>query len=375
MEKASIYIHIPFCLTKCRYCDFCSYVGYSDAAQKIYMDEVIAEAYRRKNELKGKAIDTIFIGGGTPSVLAIGEIKRLVDNLVAIFDLSQLTEFTIEVNPNSLTQEKLAEFSLCGVTRISIGVQSFNDRFLRILGRGHDRKQAISAVAAAVQIGFDVSIDMMIGLPGQTLDDIADDVSAALALHVAHVSCYSLIVEENTPIEHDIASGVLVLPGDDYAADCYAYVSERLQKSGLNAYEVSNFGKPCLHNLGYWKLKDYLGLGISAHSYTMGIRRYNLASMTDYLTQKAPIVDEVMTNRDFVTEAIMLGLRLTDGLQISTLQSRLNHSQYRLLVAIFSSFSQYLDVDGGYVRLKWQHVYVMNSILCLVLEEVDKLWN
>lgn len=375
MKNSSLYVHIPFCENKCSYCDFCSFVGYKDDLKRSYIDAVIREAYDRRRELNNTRINTIFIGGGTPSCLANNEIKRLIDNLRSIFDMSQLVEFTIECNPNSLSIDKLIEYKLSGVTRISIGVQSYNDRLLKILGRIHDHNQAINAVTAAVKGGFEVNIDLMIGLPAQSFDDIDKDIDIALGLGVGHISCYSLILEENTPMFNSVYDGKIIMPPDDTVADYYDSVVNKLQRSRLMRYEVSNFGKPCIHNIAYWRLNDYLGLGVAAHSFTNNTRRYNTDNVEQYIGGMPAIIDEILTDKDYVQETIMLGLRLSDGIKLSSLHSRLDEHIYRELITIFNRFDKYFICDSESIKLKDKYIYTMNSVLCLIFEEMDDLWQ
>ncbi len=359
MKNLGIYIHIPFCESKCHYCDFTSGVGSKDRIAK-YSDAII-------NEIKGfdkcdYVVDTIFIGGGTPTSLNVGVLSDIITAIKSTFEIS-LKEFTIEGNPNSYTEEKLAEYKALGVTRVSVGVQSFEDKVLKSIGRIHTGEDAKSCVKMLAASGLCVSADLMVGLPDQTIDMAVRDAAWLVDSGITHVSCYSLILESGTKLHAMVKNGQVALPTEDQAVDMYDGVMQVLESGGLNRYEVSNFGAPCEHNLGYWRLKDYAGFGVSAHSLIDGVRYYNTDNIAEYIKGSDYIIDEKLTIDELAAEYVMLALRLDCGINTSEYKDQFGQQAFDNMQIIASEQSQYLDISTHFIKIKREFSYISNSII------------
>ena len=313
-----IYIHIPFCRRKCLYCDFCSFTGIDSATRSRYVDALVRELRSYSTPLAPYTVNTVFIGGGTPSLLAAEETERVFDALRTCFDLAPDAEITSEVNPATADGEKLARWRAAGVNRLSIGVQSFSDTELRALGRLHTADEAEAFYRAARRAGFaNIGLDLMYGIPGQTAASLAETLRRAVALAPEHISAYSLQVEEGTPF-YDRRE-TLALPGDDENADLYDLVTHELAGAGYRHYEISNYAKPgyeSRHNLRYWRMSPYIGVGVAAYSYFEGARYGHGRDLADYLaddfSRRPPA--EPRGDGDTEEEYIMLALRLADGI-------------------------------------------------------------
>lgn len=380
-----LYIHIPFCEKKCKYCDFYSVIG-DMTVKKAYVDRVVEEG---RVCLEGAKVDTIFVGGGTPTSLSYGELTRLIKGIN--IDMSDVREFTVEGNPNSFTREKIAEYKELGVTRVSIGVQCLNDICLKAIGRLHDSDTAIKCVNELVMSGFRVSCDYMLGLPYQTVDMVRNDLERIIGLGVEHVSCYGLILEEGTELERAVRHDEISVASDDEAADMYDCAMEVLKKNKLLRYETSNFGKPCLHNLGYWKLKEYIGLGAAAHGFVSAVRykkwqentafksispdfckvfcdntqyiRYANSSNIDEYMRGENVSSLELSLGDVASEYVMLGLRLDEGIDLIEYRERFGESSYYQLLKKAETQKAYLDIGASYIRIKGKYAYVANSII------------
>jgi putative oxygen-independent coproporphyrinogen III oxidase len=265
-----LYVHIPFCVRKCTYCDFATWAGRENEIPR-YVDAVISEIARRGEATGHPSADTIFLGGGTPSLLDEDQITRVLGALHEAFPIEAGAEITCEANPETLTPAFAQAARKAGVNRISMGAQSKQTNLLQILGRIHNWERVISAVDILRQAGFDnYNIDLMFGLPTQTVADVRETLAAALALEPTHLSCYGLIVEERTPICHDVAIGKLTLPDEEVEREMYELVRQTLAEHDYQQYEISNFareGYACRHNLGCWTRVPYLGFGCAAHSF------------------------------------------------------------------------------------------------------------
>lgn len=320
-----LYLHIPYCRQKCRYCDFASYTG-QESTMSAYVDALLREADAMAVNAKGEAIQTVFIGGGTPSTLPAELLRKLLAGLHERFNLPDGIEFTSEANPGTLTPEWLEAAIAGGVNRISMGMQATQPDLLRTLGRIHTHADVVASVNLARQLGIDnLSVDLMFGLPGQTPEIWRESLDAALALNVEHMSCYGLIPEDGTPLKRDLDTGRLVLPDEAAERQMYDDTLHILAQHGFRQYEISNFAKPgreCQHNIGYWTRVPYIGLGASAASFlptkSGGLRLTNPASIREYIT----MADEQAWRRrervsllpeDARFESLMLGLRMTAG--------------------------------------------------------------
>ena len=338
-----LYLHLPFCSTHCTYCPFA--ISTDLRLQSDYTDALIREIRAaRSSQLpagngesraaeSGQAavgdgassvrlppdVDTLYFGGGTPSRLAIEHLSRIFDALRARFAIAEDAEITLEANPEDVHAESIAAWRAMGVNRLSIGVQSFHDAELSAIGRIHDRVRAVEAVRTAVASGVRASLDLILGLPGQTARSYRQSLETALALGVGHVSLYMLDLEERTPLQVQAARGRIVLPEDDFVADLYLETLERLARGGLLQYEISNFARPgeeSRHNLRYWRREEYLGFGLAAHSFTGDRRFANTRDIRRYieLSPHAGDFEETLGEDEVRHETIFLQLRQVSGM-------------------------------------------------------------
>lgn len=317
-----IYIHIPFCEQKCRYCDFLSFPGDHMKEKERYVD-ALCEEMRLRIQGKWRTPQTIFIGGGTPTALTAACLERLLAVLSASVDIENVEEFTVEANPGTIDAEKLSVLRAAGVDRLSFGVQSFDDTLLRRIGRIHTAQDAVEAVALARQAGFDnINLDLMYGLPGQKAEQWRATVVQALALAPSHLSLYQLIVEEGTAIAHQLAAGALPPIDEDGAAEWFVHQRDWLAASGYAQYEVSNYARPgyaSKHNQLYWRLDDYLGLGLGATSWIRPVRCVNTTDLQAYCAALesgvlSPSGSETLTRDEQMSESVFMALRMNEGL-------------------------------------------------------------
>lgn len=325
-QDLGLYLHVPFCSHICNYCNFNRGLYDASLARRY-----VAALEREIRGTPGAAADTVFFGGGTPSLLEPSDIGRLITACRETFLLAADTEVTLEANPETVDLERLEGYRRAGVTRLSLGVQSFLDDELRRLDRIHSAQRARAAVAAARAAGYDnVSVDLMLWLPGQCLQDSLASVDAVIDLAADHASLYLLELYPNAPLREDMARSGWSLAPDDDAADMYLAALERLEAAGLEQYEISNVAIPghrCRHNLKYWTDGDWAGFGCGAHSTRAGIRWKNVSATLDYIErieQEQPVdVDRrELSNDDRLAEAIFMGLRLTDGIDLAGLEAR-----------------------------------------------------
>ena len=329
-----LYIHIPFCEAICHYCNFNR--GLLDAGLKGQYLSALSreiEAFR-----DASPVDSIFFGGGTPSVLAPEDVAHLVSRCRASFEVLADTEITVEVNPETALYERLLGYRSAGVNRLSIGVQSFRDEELRRLGRLHTAERAIAAVETARRAGFvDLSVDLMAWLPGQTVSHWCETVDTVIDLAPEHVSVYMLELYPNAPLRDEMARGGWALAPDDVAAEMYHTGFDRLEAAGYRQYEISNVAKPgrrCRHNLKYWSDGAWVGFGCGAHSTRAGYRWTNLADRGEYVSclfdGGSPVVGRhALSPDERISEALFLGLRLTDGVDVTRIERRYNVEVWR----------------------------------------------
>ena len=344
-DLISLYVHIPFCLRKCRYCDFLS-APQTDIDRERYVKALILEIKTQKDCPAGRPVDTVFFGGGTPSVLSADQIGRIMDALREVFLILPDAEVSLETNPGTADFEKLSAFKEAGINRLSMGVQSMHDEELRLLGRIHTADQALEAFKTARAAGFDnINIDLMSALPGQTFDSWADSLRQAVEWRPEHISAYSLIIEPGTPFSALYDAGELPpLPDEETDRKMYHYTREYLAQHGYGRYEISNYalkGRECRHNSGYWTGHPYLGFGIGAASYVNGARFSNITDFETYSVEmeKAGIPAEIeqvygkvrteihsLTEQEKMEEFMFLGLRMTAGVKTSDFASRFGKS-------------------------------------------------
>lgn len=336
-NKISIYIHIPFCESRCHYCDFCSSLLNRENVEK-YFSYLEREIKLYESFLREKIIDTVFIGGGTPSSVDEKCIEKIL-KILSDFEFSKNPEITIESNPNSLTREKAETYFSSGINRISIGAQSFNDRILKKIGRIHKSEDIFRAVENARSAGFkNINLDLMLALPCQKFFDIEKSLEEIKKLDLPHISYYSLILEENTKLFLEHEKSPLSFPTEDEDRKMYHYVVDELEKIGLKQYEISNFSKKgyeCRHNLTYWKLKDYLSFGLSASSNIKNLRYRNFSNFKNYYEaldkgEKPLEFSETLTKTDRTNEFIMMGLRLRSGIDLDEFKERFEEDFVKL---------------------------------------------
>ncbi|GAB6933185.1 radical SAM family heme chaperone HemW [Calditerricola satsumensis] len=329
-EPTALYIHIPFCRRKCHYCDFAVFVAQGEDLVERYLDALERELALTLGQRRPR-LATVYVGGGTPTLLSARQLERLLTILHRHADLSGCLEFTMEANPETVDNAKLRVLAAGGVTRLSFGVQAFQDHLLAAIGRTHTAADAVRAVRLARQAGFhNLSIDLMLGLPGQTLADVRASLEAAFALDLPHLSAYSLKVEEQTVFYRQWVRGELHLPPEEEEAAMYLTVLEETAKRGLQQYEVSNFARPgyaSLHNQVYWRNEPYYGVGVGAHGYVGGVRYANVGTLHRYLKAVAerglPRAEtHVVTPREAMEETMFLGLRLTEGVSHARFRRR-----------------------------------------------------
>jgi len=335
-----LYLHIPFCEHKCIYCDFYSIAPDEDrsdggALQEMFTERLLTEIRLRKQETGPVGmVSTVFFGGGTPSLLTEREAMSILEALHAAYDIAPDAEVTLEANPGTVSLSRLRAFRSMGFNRVSFGVQSFQEEELRFLTRIHTAGQAEKSVREAREAGFDnLSIDLMFSLPGQTPEKWIDNLGRAMRLNPDHLSCYSLTVEQNTPLARMVSSGQVQTLDCQTDADLYERTIDLLGENGYEQYEVSNFakaGRRSRHNLNYWKHGEYIGFGPSAHSYRGGRRWWNIANLSTYTAmlgkQDLPVAgSEQLTTGQMMTELVFLGLR-SDGVDLEQYRRRFGTS-------------------------------------------------
>jgi oxygen-independent coproporphyrinogen-3 oxidase len=343
-----LYVHVPFCVSKCAYCDFASYAG-READIPRYVEAVIREITRRGAATGHPKADTIFLGGGTPSLLDEFQATRILDALVDAFPMEEGAEITCECNPGTLTTPLAQALRKAGVNRLSMGAQATQARLLRLIGRIHNWEKVISSVEIARQAGFDnISLDLMFGLPSQTVSDVRETLEAAMALSPTHLSCYGLIVEEGTPICRDVTVGKLALPDEEVDRAMYELARQTLAAHDLHQYEISNFaceGYACRHNVGCWTRVPYLGFGCAAHSFFEESRTMNPSQIDAYLAGEQPRTEHI-SKEEARFESMMLGLRLTRGVK----DADFTHMHG---MSIREAFGEKLDEPIGGGLLEW----------------------
>ena len=375
-DTLSLYIHIPFCVRKCRYCDFVS--GPWLDQKELYLQSVCEEI--AQTDFSCRQVDTVFIGGGTPTLLKCQEMERILNAVHARFSVSAHAEISMEANPGTVSEEKLKHYHEMGINRLSLGIQSFSDRMLRTLGRIHSGQEAVKAVSWAREAGFDnLNMDLMYGLPEQSTKEFESTLATALSMHPEHLSLYSLILEEGTPFYQEAQAGTLILPGEEEVLAMERMAGQFLQQNGYERYEVSNFaqkGMECRHNLVYWECLPYLGFGPGAHS-DAGRRFYNEESIDKWVQQvrgKAVIKEGNGSWQERAFERMMMGLRLVRGVDCCRFykdfgmlpEERWPNSIRKFLKAGL------LVQDAGRLRCSERGMDVLNSILTYLLEEQDE---
>lgn len=362
MERFGIYIHIPFCVKKCSYCDFVSFCS-DEKTWEQYTNAVVCEIENKKIE-NPKKVTTIYIGGGTPSLIPENYIVKIINTVKSRFKIEESAEITIEANPGTVTEKKLVAYKNVGINRISIGLQSAEDRILKLIGRIHNYQTFLSTYNLTRNIGFEnINVDLMLAIPTQTKEELLNTLNKVIELKPNHISLYSLIVEENTEIKKALEVGKLEYVDEKVEREMYWKTKRILEKNGYFHYEISNFAKRGLeskHNMDCWNQEEYIGFGIAAHSYINNKRFSNISNLEEYIKnineenfEKNIELHENQTKQDKMKEYMMIGLRKIGGISISEFERR-----FRISPLFYFRFEidklvkeNLLEVDLDYIKL------------------------
>ena len=366
-KPSSAYVHIPFCTQICYYCDF-SKVFIKNQPVDAYLEHLIQET--RSYEI-GK-LRTLYIGGGTPTALSAQQLAYLLTELPKVMDLSEVEEFTIEANPGDLDPDKIAVLKDSQVNRVSLGVQTFDNKMLKKIGRSHKEQDIYDNIRHLKQAGFDnISIDLIYALPGQTMDQVKENVAKAIDLDIPHMSLYSLILENHTVFMNRMRRGKLPLPKEELEAEMFEYIIEELEKAGFEHYEISNFSKPGFesrHNLVYWDNAEYYGLGAGASGYVDGIRYKNHGPIRHYLEAveagKARITEEPLTLEEKMEEELFLGLRKKTGVSKARFEEKFGVSFDQRYGQVVASLTEQglLVPDDKQVRMTKRGLFLGDTV-------------
>lgn len=373
MKPLAIYVHIPFCKRKCVYCDFVSYAG-CEALYERYFDALFAEIDTWREKIGEYHLQSIFFGGGTPTIVPTEKISETIERISRATKIENDVEITIEANPGTVDAAKLEAYRRAGVNRISFGVQSFDEAILKSIGRIHTPEQAKTAVLLAKDIGFEhISIDLMYALPKQDMRIWRESIQTALSLPLDHISAYSLIVEENTPMGKWVREGSVSLPDEDCVNEMQRMAIMELERAGFHRYEISNFarsGGESRHNIAYWQDIDYLGLGCAAHSLMENRRFSNPISPEEYIGGIRMTEITERTVEDQKEEIIMLSTRMVRGLDMGAWKRNFNEdfeARYRAAIQKLENYGL-IEIENGFLRLTEVGMELHNAV---VLEFLD----
>ena len=370
---AGIYIHIPFCKTRCIYCDF-----YSTTRSELKSQYIRALCRERKEYLKGEAVETIYFGGGTPSQLSEEDFKEVFKTIEQVYGMREATEITLEANPDDLTEEYIGMLHTLPFNRISMGIQTFDDATLQLLNRRHNATQAIEAVKHCRQAGFqNISIDLIYGLPGETEQRWAQDLQQAVSLDVEHISAYHLIYEEGTPLYKMLQQHSVSQVDEDSSLNFFSTLIDTLSAAGYEHYEISNFCKPEMysrHNTSYWQGIPYLGCGPSAHSFDGDSREWNVASLNQYLSsieqgQRQHETEQLNTQTRY-NEYIITGLRTMWGISTEELKKKFGDRLWKYCLEQASSYLENgkLELHNDRLKLTREGIFISDGIMSDLLE-------
>ena len=365
-ESLGIYIHIPFCVRKCKYCDFLSGPAGREV-QKRYADMLLTEMEQYAELLKVRCTETIFFGGGTPSILEGTEIIRILDKLRVLGNIAEDAEISIEANPGTVTKEKLQQWKHAGINRISFGLQSADNEELKRLGRIHTWEEFEENYQLARNCGFtNINVDLMSALPEQTVDTWRNTMEQVAVLNPEHISAYSLIIEEGTPFYESYADHPELLPSEDAEREMYYETKAFLASKGYERYEISNYAKPgfeCRHNLSYWERTDYLGLGLGAASLLGNVRKSNQTDLSEYLKGNFVGEQETLSEINAMEEYFFLGLRKMKGVDWTPYRRQYEKTVEKLMK------EGLIELEGDFLRLTELGIDVSNYVLAEFLVE------
>lgn len=366
-KPTSAYVHIPFCTQICYYCDF-SKVFIKNQPVDSYLEHLLEEF----QSYDIQKLRTLYIGGGTPTALSAPQLEVLLNGLTKNLDLSALEELTIEANPGDLDADKIAVLKNSAVNRVSLGVQTFDDKMLKKIGRSHLEKDIYENIDRLKLAGFDnISIDLIYALPGQTMEQVKDNVAKAIGLDIPHMSLYSLILENHTVFMNRMRRGKLPLPKEELEAEMFEYIIAELEKSGFEHYEISNFSKPGFesrHNLMYWDNAEYYGIGAGASGYVNGVRYKNHGPIRHYLTAveegNARITEEHLSQKEQMEEEMFLGLRKKSGVSMARFEEKFGRSFDGLYGEIVRDLVQQglMQLDGDRVRMTKRGLFLGDTV-------------
>ena len=366
-KPTSAYVHIPFCTQICYYCDF-SKVFIKNQPVDSYLEHLLEE-FRSYDIQK---LRTLYIGGGTPTALSAPQLEVLLNGLTKNLDLSVLEELTIEANPGDLDADKIAVLKQSPVNRVSLGVQTFDDKMLKKIGRSHLEKDIYENIDRLKLAGFDnISIDLIYALPGQTMAQVKDNVAKAISLDIPHMSLYSLILENHTVFMNRMRRGKLPLPKEELEAEMFEYIIAELERAGFEHYEISNFSKPDFesrHNLMYWDNAEYYGIGAGASGYVNGVRYKNHGPIRHYLNAveagNARITEEHLSQREQMEEEMFLGLRKKSGVSMTRFEEKFGRSFEGLYGEIVRDLVQQglMQIDGDRVRMTKRGLFLGDTV-------------
>lgn len=373
---AGIYIHIPFCKKRCSYCDF-----YTEVAPLFIpklVDSIIKEIDIRKDYLEQASIDTIYFGGGTPSILSPEQFSSIFQAIFSVYSVNDTAEITFEANPDDLTPGFFESIQPLPFNRISIGIQSFDNTDLKRINRRHTAGQAIAAVQNAQHAGFkNISIDLIYGLPLQTPEKWEKQLNTAFSLNVQHISAYGLTYEEGTALWKQRENGLIKTVDDDTMNEMYLLLVKKMKQNGFEAYEISNFARPGFysrHNTSYWKQKPYIGIGPSAHSYDLDSRQWNVSSISDYINaiENKSVFYEIenLTTTDKFNDYIMVSLRTSEGIDLNFLEQEFGTELASYCLRNIKTFidTDKIDFSNGKLRLTTDGIMISNQILIQLMK-------
>lgn len=366
-----IYLHIPFCKQKCSYCNF--HFSTSLQLKDAMLDALKKEIALRKDELQNKNLSSLYFGGGTPSVLSVDEIKSLMDEVLKYFSFDEKIEITLEANPDDLNGSFLKELSQTGINRLSIGTQSFFDEDLKLMNRAHNASQADASIKRAQDSGFEnISIDLIYGSPTSGFEVWKENLDKAAELQVPHISSYALTVEPKTALDKWIEKGKVKNPDEEIQSEEFLYMSEFLKQNGFDHYEISNFGKPGFHsghNTSYWKYREYLGIGPSAHSYNGNEKRsWNIANNPQYIKKlnenELPAETEILSEKDRFNEMLMIGLRTMWGVDLQKMNAEFSNEilEYVKKESAPKIQSGFLKIENNHLLIPEEHWFRADGI-------------